>query len=424
MADPGLPVPPAGADVTSQPNSTVQNIVQALASLGHHVATDTWPGRLATGLAESAVQGFKAPHDALYSTPENPVTTEELIKPALDMSVLTGTGAAAAPEDMRGDLGVFLGSKGVKALQQQTGKMLPEHPAAVANLRYGAPMIGDQALREQWAQGILNMRRQAAQPDTGVFEQSGWSLGADNMPRREVPDIGAKLEPVFEHDDGWGSVFDQPMQQQTEDGGLRFRWNHPAGDLHSVYNVPSVVVKGRGTGGGASFNSNTGQITINADPYTKAGMDYANMVVPHEFQHAIQQHEGFDVGGNPVQSPLYKEFWDSFGTDPVGRMQKPKGIVDAMRRESEGAQLGFGYSPQALDTYRRLQGETEARNVTTRRGNSYNYLLHPSLTEDIPRDRQLLSYTGTSWPHQIHHLEPSTGTDVSSMVNALLRPQR
>ncbi len=325
MADESLPQYPLGQDANFPAGTTAQDVVQALAGLGQRLG-QTWPGKL----VESAVQGFKAPHDAYNSTAENPVTTEELIKPAVDMTTLAAMGTAPASSVMRGDLGVFLGSKGVKALQQQTGKMLPEHPAAVANLRYGAPMIEDQALREQWAQAVLNMRRQSGQPDTGVFEQSGWSLGADGLPRREVPDLGARLEPIFEHSDDWGSVFDTIPQRSSPGGGLYFTWSHPAGPLHSIYDVPPVLVSPERGIGGAAFNANSRQITINADPYTKAGMDYANKVVPHEFQHAIQSKEMFDVGGNPVQAPLYQQYWDLRKAAELGNNFD---IANAMRGE-------------------------------------------------------------------------------------------
>src|ERR1019366_7760350 len=53
----------------------------------------TWPERLARSLAPSIAQGLTAPGNAYQSTPENPVTTEQMVGPATNLAGVIGTGA-------------------------------------------------------------------------------------------------------------------------------------------------------------------------------------------------------------------------------------------------------------------------------------------------------------------------------------------
>lgn len=54
---------------------------------------ETWPARL----AQDAWSAAKAPGNALASTPENPVTIEQMIKPAADLAGLLTAGAGGIP---------------------------------------------------------------------------------------------------------------------------------------------------------------------------------------------------------------------------------------------------------------------------------------------------------------------------------------
>lgn len=54
--------------------------------------SQTWPGRA----VQSAITGLKAPGNAYASTPENPVTTEQMIAPAADLAGLM-TGFPGSP---------------------------------------------------------------------------------------------------------------------------------------------------------------------------------------------------------------------------------------------------------------------------------------------------------------------------------------
>jgi hypothetical protein len=81
----------------------------------------------------------------------------------------------------------------------------------------------------------------------------------------------------------------------------------------------------------------------------------------HEIEHAVQQREGFDPGGTPTPGPI------------------------------EGKYI------TKSEAYRRNAGETEARNVQARRDlNAEARRLYPPwMTEDVPRDQQILHRTET-----------------------------
>lgn len=110
----------------------LQTLVDALRS--------TWPARA----AEGAGRALMAPGSALQSTPENPVTTEQMIAPAADLAgLLVGVPSGA------GGLG-----SGVRA------------PVA-----YGGPARNYlENIVSEWAKG----RMTAAQVQT-EFKKSGWT---------------------------------------------------------------------------------------------------------------------------------------------------------------------------------------------------------------------------------------------------------
>jgi hypothetical protein len=59
-----------------------------------------------------------------------------------------------------------------------------------------------------------------------VFQRSGWFRDVDGKLRKEIPDIGAYLVPT-------GKV--HPL-------GDEYLWQHPAGNIHQVYDIPPVVI--------------------------------------------------------------------------------------------------------------------------------------------------------------------------------------
>jgi hypothetical protein len=357
-------------DVTSQvPAEGLSHLINLLGQVDPSKLLPATEQVLKQRYLDPIVRGVQAPHQALESTWANPVTSEQLIQPAQDIMQAASVIPTTAPAN---SAGVFLGPMGVRMLELQRGGPLPEHPAAVANAaRYGEPLIKDQALREQYARGLLNMHKAAGLSEPpGTFEQSGWFMGADGKLRREIPDLGAKLVPTGNPNE--------------------YLWQHPIGDLHKAYDVPPIKVE-EGSRGGAGFNWKTRQIIARPTGHGNAALAYANKVVPHEFQHAIQNAEGMAQGGSPLMAPLYKEYYQD----------NPFSATYSIERNIADESNPYWVSPQALDTYKRFMGETEARNVGSRRGAGYNYLTHPSTTEDIPRNMQITPYNTTSFPQSI-----------------------
>lgn len=322
---------------------------------------------------------FTAPHDAMageFGTPGTEEFIDKALPRAMDMSGMMGSGGMISPTGgAGGSLGVFLGPKGIRSLEKQWGGPLPEHPSAVAN-KATAP-IQDQVLREAYAKAILGIREAAGNPKSDdIFKHSGWFSGAEGGIRREIPDLGAKLVPT-EVGDLWGTG--------------QFTWDHPMGDLHKAYNVPPIVLNPKATTRGL-YDPKTNSIVIRADPFTKGGIREAERIVPHEFQHAIDNSEGFAAGGSPANAPLYKEYYKP------GSAFTNMSIKDAVNTEANMKEMFGAHTQNAIDVYKRLMGETSARNVQARREQGFKYLRPPSQTEDIPRSQQLVPYHIPSLP--------------------------
>lgn len=371
---------PVGTPAQTTNESSGSDAYDRLAGYGGQERHQLWPERMIRS-------GFSAPHDAMTGDlpaidPATGHTSEAMVERANDMAGTVALGTAPAPAAARGSAGVFLGPMGKRMLELQRGEPLPEHPAAVANMKYGEPAIKDQGMREAQAEGVLKMREAAGLPTQDVFENSGMFMGADGIPRREVPDLGARLVPALDK-------YGEPIYNKY---GAEFRYEHPAGDLHAAYDLPNITVGMNHpsvAGGGASFDPATRQIHIGANPHTQTGLRDANSVINHEIQHAIQNAEGFTGGGNPTSSPLYNEYYADGKLQPdIGRNLFYEGLLSAFGSPSE----------QAKKVYRSLQGETEARNAQTRRAKGYNYLKHPELTEDVPRSEQIIPYSPRSMP--------------------------
>jgi hypothetical protein len=274
--------------------------------------------------------------------------------------------------------GVFVGPYGAHMLRDADRGAMKPHPVIGQEVAERAsslrPEFQDiykgaaQDMRDAEARGTLEMRQgslSGPQTDRDVFPRSGWSYGAEGMPRKEIPDVGAKL---------------------VEVGRNQYKLEHPAGNLHELYDVPPITFDSGLKKGNAEFHPETNQIVLGGSP-TKENLKSSVSAALHEFQHAIQQKEGFAAGSNPniaaIKGPLETElfpgehpsWWQGksysggYGPDRVTAALNPQG----------GA---------AFNTYERAAGETEARNVQNRRAKSYRYQAHPEDTEDVTRGIQ------------------------------------
>lgn len=192
------------------------------------------------------------------------------------------------------------------------------------------------------------------------------------------------------------------------------------------------------------YNPQTKTITIHADE-----LKYLNSILNHEIQHVIQREEGFAHGGTPEQverdfnaakaewkarsyafelEEKAKEMGGEYNQSPVEKaliqeykdMDMPEFIPDKETRIKGFNYFARGYADRSLDDaikrfrldrfqrtdfdsyqeYRKLAGETEARNVEKRMGMTpeERRASLASETEDVSRgDQIVMNNGGTSY---------------------------
>lgn len=204
-----------------------------------------------------------------------------------------------------------------------------------------------------------------AHPDD-VFKETGFHVGTEGRLKYEIPDVNAKLDgPGLEH--GVSEMNNDPFVsikagQKDAFGKLKIETvprlenvlDHP--ELYKAYpflkdiKVQPLEDAAKNQIGRYSREDNT--IYMQKELYP----EYARGVLLHEAQHAIQDYEGFAPGGNASYFMNKGKNWDT-----------------------------------AMEYYKRLAGEVEARNVQTRRQMSPEELRNrpPMTTEDRPRFAQL-----------------------------------
>lgn len=312
--------------------------------------------------------------------------------------------------------GIFVGPYGALAARAQ-GFAKP-HPVYAKDVQAAAKKLPE-GEREAFIRDQVDYRDDLARralenlpegvSDYPAWKAAGWSRGPEGIPRKEIPDLGAKLEPLFE-------------------GSPKFSLNHPAGDLHKIYDVPPIMFDRDMKPGDASIDLKTRQIRVGGDPFNPEHVRKGTDAAMHEFQHVIQQAEGMVKGSNPMQAnkrpEMAQEFFPHEGT-AESHMHEP-GIADLIIgggfpisqhavgskahipswQQKMAEQQKFaedeskGYRRGAFSTYQRSAGETEARNVQNRRKKGFNYLSHPEDTEDITRGLQWVDTSNAPRPRE------------------------
>jgi hypothetical protein len=297
------------------------------------------------------------------------------IGPAMEtaMQGLRNAGVRPTP----GVSGVFVGPYGAKMLREEAraaDKPTVAHPVVQeelkSELKGTSPKFRKEAegaqqdILDEAAQRILEHRAlYGVHVNRDVFEKSGWSVGAEGKPRKEIPDIGATLEKI--------------------PGTNKYEIKHPAGDFHKIYNIPPIEhsperLKNMGAKASYERSNNTIHISDPKDPEVMGD-------VLHELQHAIQYKEGFPGGFNTrvaaSRPEFQQEYFPSESKLPNWQMA---------RIASEPSLKGKTINPEKLAkflTYERAAGETEARNVAERFMKKL-YKQHPEDTEDVTRGLQ------------------------------------
>lgn len=236
-----------------------------------------------------------------------------------------------------------------------------------------------------------------------IWDATGWFKGVDGKWRFEIDDSGAKL-----------AGYDK--------GPLRAALDHP--ELYRAYPDLGRVQTQIGGRGGAYIPP--GKYN---DEMIQASADDARSILLHEAGgHGVQHREGFARGGNTdtpevrqmVSSQhaasqqaaqqrynkLLGEMWafqdEAIKSAPRKDNRAYKKLADVWRQKfpekaremDETFQAAYSSAPNYHEGYRRLAGETEARNVQTRdamrmRGEKPG---RPWETQDVPDDQQIVRF--------------------------------
>ena len=230
-----------------------------------------------------------------------------------------------------------------------------------------------------------NMEAEGAGRDA-IWDETGWFKGVDGKWRFEIDDSGAKLTGAKKGP--LGAVIDHP-------------------ELYNAYPDLSSVQTQIGGRGGAYIPSSKYN-----DEMIQAGAEDPRSIMLHEAGgHGVQNREGFARGGNP-ENVLSKDL------DAIN--QRMSAIVrenDALKQKRLSSntpwvedaaiaknerlyedlmdQRSNDFSPQnEYKAYKRLAGETEARNVQTRRDFTpeQRRARRPWETQDVPDDQQIVRF--------------------------------
>jgi hypothetical protein len=284
--------------------------------------------------------------------------------------------------------GVFVGPYGAMALRnkaREAGDLTAEramvHPVVAKELKKEADrlpaaqrdrFLSDmQSSRDDWARATLEARAAKGNfKDRDVFAKSGWSFTADGKPAKEISDIGASVKPI---------------------SGLsnKYSLEHPAGDLHKVYDMPPIS-KDPTAKNEAYLRYNNGSpiIGVGGDPTKKTDS------VIHEVQHLISAREGWPRGGNPDRVSDAIKSRELFSGEKLPQYQKEMFIkADPKVAKAKNLHdLTSNPTTAALAGYLHSAGENQAFNTMARRKKSFNYLMHPEDTEIVPRALQEIEY--------------------------------
>lgn len=226
-------------------------------------------------------------------------------------------------------------------------------------------IVGEKAvLPEEAKANLLSARDMEAggKDAKTIFLATGWEKGADGKWRYEIPDGG--VTDNFSKATRYGN---RAEVGEVYEGAI----------LNAHPEVKGYTVEySEGNGWGGSFNPKAKHITITypevrdqlgnvdhkATADNRADVQKAESILLHELQHAVQSLEGFARGASPSEFKVGGRILDD--------------------------------NSAAVQTYRRVAGEAEARNVQTRSGMDSEAKRQTPLseTEDVARDEQILRF--------------------------------
>lgn len=283
-----------------------------------------------------------------------------------------------------------------------------------------------------------------------IWANTGWFQGVDGKWRFEIDDSGAtvamparapyvsELATQYARENfGVNSIIDLPVNdirrqeamqwaqtktpsiadQRAQSWPLNDVLDHP--EMRAAYGLDDVSF-GREMDAGlqGSYSPTTKRVRATDESAWLGGPEAdPRSTVLHEVQHYTQETEGFARGGDP------RAVYEDEITRLNARMTALVREQDTLRSIINGGNTGVDTAPYAarlekakaeyravmaerealadpkarMDGYRRLAGETEARNVQTRRDFTpeERRARPPWETQDVPDDQQIIRFDGT-----------------------------
>lgn len=238
-----------------------------------------------------------------------------------------------------------------------------------------------------------------------VRGETGWFRGADGDWRFEIDDSTSKLKAAPDQltagsERTLGDVLDHPelYENYPQLASVPVGFNERLGGSYSARTSPDDT--GYFTVGNAADISNP-----------KRRNDQVWSVTSHEVQHAVQDLENFATGGSPhflkpgtpgwglyreiqknLRTPLsLEEYAVKAGFDSVDDARASYPGYLKMVKKAPAEYDRMAQETAAREGYRRSAGEVEARNVQTRLGwPQSERAVGPWVTEDVPRDKQII----------------------------------
>ena len=264
-----------------------------------------------------------------------------------------------------------------------------------------------------------------------IWQETGWFQGVDGKWRFEIDDSGAQIAPDMLERHSRASVGGSQRRPLSE--GLQ----HP--ELNDAYDLSDTTLDFGRLSRGAVGEYDNSRRSISM--YAADDPDMLRSGTLHETQHRVQREEGFATGGTPESAWGVNEqaSLDAIraqkkealgGRDPYAiqnRIAAGYRVADedmaaleqwrALTRQEDEI-LANTLSPR--EAYRRLGGETEARNVQTRRNMTPEQRARraPWETQDVPDDQQIVRFDGgraESRPRRLGEMQsPVSHNDIES----------
>jgi hypothetical protein len=260
-------------------------------------------------------------------------------------------------------------------------------------------------------QALARAQEMAGQGATrdAIWRDTGWFQGVDGKWRFEIDDSQSGLRPIANQELTSGG--DYGATQRRIAGVLDHSQLFDA--YPSLRQADADVRYNRELGGSTgSWDSQAegvgGRPQLRADVNSIGGPQGARGIILHETQHGIQEAENFARGGNlefHYPEEMIQRLDDlKYQADELipqrwnAPTQEAKDAIAAQEAAiaNEIADLRAQIAQSRFDHYRRLGGETEARNVQSRMSMTADERRSraPWETQDVPDDQQIVRFDG------------------------------